>query len=122
MRVAVRQAVFERDGGYLRPTTVGFADHLRQLVAPYLRTREEAEAYELTYAGLQVGPGLAAGTYTDSVDREPVALEDDCPLCGEPELALYLGRDLTVVHTDRAGGDDEETTADTEVGPGSGTA
>ena len=101
-RVAVLRAMFEREDGHLRPTrrtfselfeateestTAGFAYHLRQLVGPYLRKRED-ESYELTYAGLQVGRGLAAGTYTESVDREPVALAEDCPLCGEAELAL----------------------------------
>ncbi len=101
-RVAVLRAMFEREDGHLRPTTrtfselfeateesttAGFAYHLRQLVGPYLRKRED-DSYELTYAGLQVGRGLATGTYTESVDREPVALAEDCPLCGEAELAL----------------------------------
>ena len=111
-RVAVLLAMFERDGGNLRPTTrtfsdlfeatgepttAGFAYHLRQLVGPYLRKREEGGAYELTYAGLQVGRGLAAGTYTESVDRDPVELHEDCPLCGEADLAIRASDNVATV-------------------------
>lgn len=111
-RVAVLRAMFERDGDHLRPTvrtfselfeatdettTAGFAYHLRQLVGPYLRKREESEDYELTYAGLQVGRGLAAGTYTESVDREPVGVDEDCPLCGEADLALRASDNVATV-------------------------
>jgi hypothetical protein len=111
-RIAVLRAMFERDGTHLRPTTrtfselyeateasttAGFAYHLRQLVGPYLRKREDAEAYELTYAGLQVGRGLAVGTYTESVDREPIGLDEDCPLCGDPELALRATDNVATV-------------------------
>jgi Zn ribbon nucleic-acid-binding protein len=116
-RVAVLRAMFERADGHLRPTTrtfselfeateesttAGFAYHLRQLVGPYLRKRED-ESYELTYAGLQVGRGLAAGTYTESVDREPVGLAEDCPLCGEAELALRATDNVATVGCDACG-------------------
>jgi hypothetical protein len=122
-RVAVLRAMFEHEGGHLRPTTrsfselfeatdesttAGFAYHLRQLVGPYLRKREGAEAYELTYAGLQVGRGLAAGTYTESVDREPVALEEACPLCDATALELRATDNVTSVG---CGGCDRELLA-----------
>jgi hypothetical protein len=104
--------MFDRDGTHLHPTTrtfselfeateesttAGFAYHLRQLVGPYLRKREDGEDYELTYAGLQVGRGLAAGRYTESVDHEPVRLEEDCPLCGEPDLRLRASDNVATV-------------------------
>jgi hypothetical protein len=110
-RVAVLRAMFETGNGNLRPTTrtfselfeateesttAGFAYHLRQLVGPYLRKRDD-ETYELTYAGLQVGRGLAAGTYTDSVDREPVELDESCPLCEETELSLHVTDNVATV-------------------------
>jgi len=114
-RVAVLRAMFEREDGSLRPTsrtfselyeatdestTAGFAYHLRQLVGPYLRKHEDEESYELTYAGPQVGRGLAAGTYTESVDREPVALAEDCPICAEPDLALRPTDNVATVGCD----------------------
>ena len=110
-RVAVLRAMFEPEDGHLRPTTrafselfeateesttAGFAYHLRQLVGPYLRKRDD-ETYELTYAGLQVGRGLAAGTYTESVDREPVELAEACPLCGETDLSLRVTDNVATV-------------------------
>ena len=110
-RIAVLRAMFDRADGHLRPatrtfselyeasgesTTAGFAYHLRQLVGPYLRKGED-ETYELTYAGLQVGRGIAAGTYTESVDREPVELGEDCPLCGDPGLALRATDNVATV-------------------------
>jgi hypothetical protein len=39
------------------------------------------------------------------VSTDPLAVRVSATLDGET-LALYLGRDLTVVHTDRTGGDD----------------
>ena len=84
-------------------TTAGFAYHLRQLTDAFVRkvpatagddgasdatdadTGDDAARYELTDAGRRVARAVAAGAYTGSVDEEPVALDDDCPLCGDPE-------------------------------------
>jgi DNA-binding transcriptional ArsR family regulator len=66
-------------------TTAGFAYHLRQLVGSYVRKDGDA-GYALTYAGSQVARALAAGTYTESVSRPPVAIADPCPLCEETGL------------------------------------
>jgi len=118
-RVGVLRALFDTDGGHVTPTartftelyeasgestTAGFAYHLRQLVGHYL-TKEEAEGddsdtYSLTYAGLQVARGVAAGTYTESVDREPVSLAEPCPFCAEAALELRVRDNLTTVACD----------------------
>jgi hypothetical protein len=82
-------------------TTAGFAYHLRQLTGSFVRkvpaseddataTREPADVdapdrYELTDAGRRVARAVVAGAYTESVDSEPVALDDDCPICGDSE-------------------------------------
>ncbi|MFC6953340.1 DUF7351 domain-containing protein [Halorubellus litoreus] len=88
-------------------TTAGFAYHLRQLTDAFVRKvpasdaaadgddaasdqgstadADEPDRYELTDAGRRVARAVAAGTYTASVDTEPVALDDDCPICGDPE-------------------------------------
>lgn len=76
-------------------TTAGFAYHLRQLAGDFVRkvpagddgadaTDEDDEVYELTDAGRRVARAVAAGSYTASVDRDPVRVDDDCPLCGDP--------------------------------------
>ena len=74
-------------------TTAGFAYHLRQLTGRYLR--ELADGYTLTDAGTRVARAARAGVYTDSVDREPVPVEDPCPFCGERSLEAGA-RDNTV--------------------------
>lgn len=67
-------------------TSAGFAYHLRQLDGRYVR--ETDEGYVLTYAGREAARDLAAGTYTESHELDPVALDDDCPLCGTPALEI----------------------------------
>lgn len=105
-RVAILRAFLEPDEeGRVAPTTrtfselheasgestsAGFAYHLRQLVGHYVRKDEAEETYSLTYAGVQAAREVATGTYTESVDRDPVALADDCPLCGESALELRV--------------------------------
>lgn len=70
-------------------TTAGFAYHLRQLTDTYLEKVPDGdtEQYRLTAAGRRVARAIAAGTLTDSADREPVDLADPCPFCGESALA-----------------------------------
>jgi transcription elongation factor Elf1 len=85
-------------------TTAGFAYHLRQLTDTYLRkvsvggdedgASDEGGAggdatggYRLTAAGRRVARAIAAGTLTESVDREPLALPEPCPFCGTEELS-----------------------------------
>jgi len=114
-RVGVLRALFDTDGGRVRPTTrtftelyeasdeattAGFAYHLRQLVGHYLTKEERADGpdtYALTYAGLQVARGVLTGTYTESVDRGPVSLPDPCPFCAETALELEVSDNLTTV-------------------------
>lgn len=115
-RVGVLRALFDTDGGQVTPTartftelyeasdettTAGFAYHLRQLVGHYLTKTagegDDPDTYSLTYAGLQVARGVAAGTYTESVDRDPVALADPCPFCADEGLELRVRDNLTTV-------------------------
>lgn len=78
-------------------TTAGFAYHLRQLVDQYVTKDEESERYRLTYAGRRVARELVAGTYVESVDREPVGLPDDCPFCGRETLAAETADNVVSV-------------------------
>ena len=69
--------LFEASGA---DTSAGFAYHLRQLTGHYLR--ETDEGYALTDAGVRMARAIASGTYTESVDRDPVSVADPCPFCG----------------------------------------
>ncbi|WP_436907177.1 DUF7351 domain-containing protein [Halosimplex marinum] len=84
-------------------TSAGFAYHLRQLTGRFVRQRAD-ERYELTDAGRSVARALAAGTYTASIDRDPVALEDPCPLCDEEDLVAAVADNVTEVRCERCGG------------------
>lgn len=96
-------------------TTAGFAYHLRQLPDTYLQkvgsssetVSDEvggeaaddgdgrADGYRLTAAGRRVARTIAAGTLTESADREPVALDAPCPFCAA--TALRAAGDDTVL-------------------------
>ncbi|WP_276257461.1 DUF7351 domain-containing protein [Haloglomus litoreum] len=86
-------------------TTAGFAYHLRQLPETYLQKVEQAEhdegapddeaGYRLTAAGRRVARAIAAGTLTESADRDPVDLEAMCPFCDES--GLHAAGDDTVL-------------------------
>jgi hypothetical protein len=65
--------------------TAGFAYHLRQLTDRFCRQTDD-ERYVLTYAGREVARAIRAGTYTDSVDVDPIPVDDPCPFCGETDL------------------------------------
>ncbi|WP_433625032.1 DUF7351 domain-containing protein [Halomicrococcus sp. NG-SE-24] len=65
--------------------TAGFAYHLRQLTGRFCRKTDDEE-YVLTYAGREVTRAIRAGTYTDSVDVDPIPVEDPCPFCGARAL------------------------------------
>ncbi|QLH84356.1 ArsR/SmtB family transcription factor [Halosimplex pelagicum] len=84
-------------------TSAGFAYHLRQLTDRFVRQRAD-ERYELTDAGRSVARALAAGTYTASVDREPVDLDEPCPLCRENGLVAAVADNVTEVGCERCGG------------------
>lgn len=103
VRTAAIQHLFEatRDGDdpvpfselfetNLAETTAGFAYHLRQLTGRYVHKTEEG--YALTYAGRRAAREVAAGSYTESHDVDPIAVADPCPLCGERGL-LASGED-----------------------------
>ena len=67
-------------------TSAGFAYHLRQLDDHYVRQNDDG--YALTYAGREAARAMEAGTFTDSVDRPPVPVEDPCPFCEADALEL----------------------------------
>jgi len=77
-------------------TSAGFAYHLRQLTDRFVRQRAD-ERYELTDAGRAVARAVRAGTYTASVDREPVALDEDCPFCGSAALQASVTDNVTEI-------------------------
>lgn len=80
-------------------TSAGFAYHLRQLRGHYLEKVEhdDGEAgYRLTDAGRRVVRALAAGAYTERVDRDPVPVPEPCPLCGGDLRAATADNVVTV--------------------------
>ncbi|WP_435154774.1 winged helix-turn-helix domain-containing protein [Haladaptatus sp. DFWS20] len=74
--------------------TAGFSYHLRQLTDYFIRKTERG--YALTYAGREIARAIRAGTYTDSVDFDPIDLSDPCPFCREESLVAH-GEDNYVV-------------------------
>ena len=109
VRTAAIQHLFEHDAEPVTfsdlfesnpaDTTAGFAYHLRQLAPRYVRKSEEG--YRLTYAGRRAAREVAAGSYTESHDVDPIALADDCPFCGESSLiASGVDNHITIACTD----------------------
>ena len=80
-------------------TTAGFAYHLRQLAGEFVRQRDD-ERYELTDAGRAAARAVRAGTYTERVNRDPVALDADCPLCDGDTLTARVVDNVTEVTCD----------------------
>jgi hypothetical protein len=70
-------------------TSAGFAYHLRQVDDRFVRQRDD-ERYELTDAGRRVVRAMRAGAYTDSVDRDRIDLDADCPFCGAAALVATV--------------------------------
>ncbi|SIR24570.1 hypothetical protein SAMN05421858_1974 [Haladaptatus litoreus] len=70
--------------------TAGFSYHLRQLTDHFIRKTEGG--YTLTYAGREIARAIRAGTYTDSVDFDPIEISDPCPFCREESLTAH-GKD-----------------------------
>lgn len=77
-------------------TTAGFAYHLRQVAGEFVRQRED-DRYELTDAGRAAARDVRAGTYTERVNRDPVALAADCPLCTESALTAGVVDNVTEI-------------------------
>jgi ribosomal protein S27AE len=69
--------------------SAGFAYHLRQLTDHFVRQRPD-ERYELTDAGRSAVRAVRAGTFTTSVERDPIEVDDDCPLCGQSTLVATV--------------------------------
>ncbi|WP_049970092.1 winged helix-turn-helix domain-containing protein [Haladaptatus cibarius] len=67
--------------------TAGFSYHLRQLTDHFIRKTEGG--YTLTYAGREIARAIRAGTYTDSVDFDPIEIPDPCPFCREESLTAH---------------------------------
>lgn len=76
----LRQRVGTADSGQ-------FNYHLGKLVGKFVRKDEDG--YRLTTAGFQVYGAILAGTYTDTVDFEPLTLDQSCPHCEEPLVVSY---------------------------------
>ncbi|GAA0228899.1 ArsR family transcriptional regulator [Haladaptatus pallidirubidus] len=74
--------------------TAGFSYHLRQLTDHFIRKTERG--YALTYAGREIARAIRAGTYTDSVDFDPIEVDDPCPFCREESFEAR-GEDNYVV-------------------------
>ena len=83
-------------------TSAGFAYHLRQLDGQFIRQRED-ERYELTTAGREAVRTMAAGSVTDSVDHEPIALDEQCPRCREEDLQLAVADSVAAVACEGCG-------------------
>ncbi|WP_049925438.1 ArsR/SmtB family transcription factor [Halopiger goleimassiliensis] len=77
-------------------TSAGFAYHLRQLEGGFVRARPD-DRYELTAAGRSAVRSIRSGVYTDSVDREPIDLEERCPLCRNDGLVARVEDNVTRV-------------------------
>lgn len=76
-------------------TSAGFAYHLRQLDG-FVRQRDD-DRWELTAPGREAVRAVQAGRFTGGVDRDPVALEEHCPLCRESELRLGVSDSVAEV-------------------------
>jgi len=77
-------------------TSAGFAYHLRQLDGLYVRQGDD-DRYELTAAGRDAIRTVCAGTYTDSVERDPIELAEACPFCAETALVATVSDNVTEV-------------------------
>ena len=77
--------LFERVVDDPSKPSAGFAYHLRTLNGRYVDTDDDGN-YRLTFAGRQAARAIAAGVYTERVDREPEGIEGDCPVCGAAAL------------------------------------
>lgn len=77
-------------------TSAGFAYHLRQLDGRFVRQRAD-DRYELTSTGREVARGIRAGVYTESVDFDPVELDERCPFCRETALVARATDNVTEV-------------------------
>lgn len=75
-------------------TTAGFAYHLRQLRGHYVEKTDPG--YRLTDAGRRVVRALAAGAYTERVDRDPVSVPEPCPLC-DGDLTARISDNVVTV-------------------------
>ena len=77
-------------------TSAGFAYHLRQLDGQFVRQRDD-ERYELTTAGREAVRTMKAGTVTERVEHEPIALDEQCPRCREERLQLAVADSVAAV-------------------------
>jgi len=84
-------------------TSAGFAYHLRQLADEFVRQRED-ETWELTAQGRQAAKTVESGALTAGVDHDEMALEEACPLCGEPELTMTVEDSVATVLCDACDG------------------
>ncbi|UIO98782.1 ArsR family transcriptional regulator [Halobaculum sp. CBA1158] len=88
--------LFERVADDPDGPSAGFAYHLRQLNDRYVDTDDDGR-YRLTFAGRQTARALAAGVYTERVDRDPEAVDGDCPVCGAASLEAQIADNYVAV-------------------------
>ncbi|MFC7070752.1 DUF7351 domain-containing protein [Halobaculum lipolyticum] len=81
--------LFERVVDDPSKPSAGFAYHLRKLNGRYVDTDDDGD-YRLTFAGRQAARALAAGVYTERVDREPEPIDGDCPVCSAASLEARI--------------------------------
>jgi hypothetical protein len=75
-----------------------FSYHLDELVGRFVRRTDDG--YEFRYAGWKVATALVAGTYTDSGEFGPTAVDGACPHCDARALeAAYSQEWLSVTCT-----------------------
>jgi DNA-binding transcriptional ArsR family regulator len=84
---ALRERVGTEDSGR-------FNYHLGKLRGQFVEKTDDG--YELTIAGQKVASSVLAGAYDIGQERDPVDLEADCRLCGDPLEATYADGLLTV--------------------------
>jgi DNA-binding transcriptional ArsR family regulator len=83
-------------------TSAGFAYHLRQLAGRFVRQRDD-DRYELTDAGRAAVRAVESGAFTERVERDPVGLGEDCPLCGERALVASVTDNVSEVACESCG-------------------
>ncbi|MFB6354388.1 MAG: ArsR family transcriptional regulator [Halobacteriales archaeon] len=82
----VREAVGVDDSAH-------FNYHLGKLTGTFVRKTDDG--YELRTAGHRVVQAVLAGSFTEHPEQ-PIAIDDDCTICGGPLSARYADEMLTI--------------------------
>lgn len=79
-----------------KESSAGFAYHLRQLSPAFIRQRDD-ERWELTAAGREATRTVQGEAFITSIDRGPITLDEECPVCQERELTLAVTDNVATV-------------------------